>query len=89
MCLWPLCYVNRLNSPIVNLVITEKLLLFYEKAKLVCVIYMPPDKVEFKSVQINMKQVSYMFCRQETIKLRSKIPKFSIQMCMQCFCYTL
>ena len=31
----------------------------YEKAKLVCFIYKQPDQVKFKSVQINMKQVSY------------------------------
>ena len=31
-----------------------------EKAKFVCFIYMQPQKVKFKSVQINMKQVSYM-----------------------------
>ena len=31
----------------------------YEKAKFVCFIYMPLQKVKFKSVQINMKQVSY------------------------------
>ena len=29
----------------------------HEKAKCVCVIYMQPQKVKFKSVQINMKQV--------------------------------
>ena len=31
----------------------------HEKAKRVCFIYMPSQKVKFKSVQINMKQVSY------------------------------
>ena len=31
----------------------------HEKAKLGCFIYMQPQKVKFKSVQINMKQVSY------------------------------
>ena len=31
----------------------------YKKAKLVCFIYMQQQKVKFKSVQINMKQVSY------------------------------
>ena len=31
----------------------------HEKAKCVCFIYMQPQKVKFKSVQINMKHVSY------------------------------
>ena len=31
----------------------------HEKAKFVCFIYMQLLKVKFKSVQINMKQVSY------------------------------
>ena len=31
----------------------------HEKAKFVCFNYMQPQKVKFKSVQINMKQVSY------------------------------
>ena len=31
----------------------------HEKAKFICFIYMQPQKVKFKSVQINMKQVSY------------------------------
>ena len=32
----------------------------HEKAKCVCFIYMQPQKTRFKSVQINMKQVSYI-----------------------------
>ena len=32
----------------------------HEKAKFVCFIYMQWQKVKFKSVQINMKQVSYL-----------------------------
>ena len=32
----------------------------HEKAKFVCFIYMQPQKVKFKSIQINMKQVSYL-----------------------------
>ena len=32
----------------------------HEKAKFVCFIYMQSQKVKFKSVQINMKQVSYI-----------------------------
>ena len=31
----------------------------HEKAKCVCFIYMQPQKVKFKYVQINMKHVSY------------------------------
>ena len=31
----------------------------HENAKFVCFIYMQPQKVKFKSVQINMKHVSY------------------------------
>ena len=33
----------------------------YKKAKSVCFIYMQTQKVKFKFVQINMKQVSYNF----------------------------
>ena len=33
----------------------------HEKAKCVCFIYMLPQKVKFKFVQINMKQVSYIY----------------------------
>ena len=32
----------------------------YDKAKCVCFIYMQPQKIKFTSVQINMKQVSYL-----------------------------
>ena len=32
----------------------------HEKAKFVCFNYMQPQKVKFKSVKINMKQVSYV-----------------------------
>ena len=32
----------------------------HEKAKIVCFNHMQPHKVKFKSVQINMKHVSYM-----------------------------
>ena len=31
----------------------------HEKARIVCFIYMQPQKVKFKFVQINMKRVSY------------------------------
>ena len=32
----------------------------HEKAKCVCLNYMQPQKVKLKSVQINVKQVSYI-----------------------------
>ena len=32
----------------------------HEQATFVCFIYMQPQKVKFKSVQINIKQVSYI-----------------------------
>ena len=32
----------------------------HEKAKFVCFIHMQPQRMKFKSVQINMKQVSYV-----------------------------
>ena len=35
----------------------------HEKAKFVYIIYMQPQKVKFKSVRINMKQVSYSHWR--------------------------
>ena len=38
---------------------TRNTSVMHEKAKLVCFIYMQPQKVKFKSVQIYMKQVSY------------------------------
>ena len=33
----------------------------HKEAKFVCFIYMQPQKVKFKYVQINMKQVSYEY----------------------------
>ena len=33
----------------------------YEKAEHICFIYMQQQKMKFKYVQINLKQVSYMF----------------------------
>ena len=35
----------------------------HEKAKSVCFNYMQPQKVKFKFVQINMKQVSYFMLK--------------------------
>ena len=39
---------------------TRDMSVMHEKAKLVCFNYMQPQKVIFKFVQINMKQVSYI-----------------------------
>ena len=43
----------------------------HEKAKFVCFNYMQPQKVKFKSVQINMKHVSY--CKQYGAKVDSSL----------------
>ena len=52
--LW-LCFI----LPSCLLAITRNTSVTHEKAKFVCFIYMQPQKVKFKFVQINMKQVSY------------------------------
>ena len=39
---------------------TRDMSVMHEKAKFVRFIYIKPQKMKFKSVQINMKQVSYM-----------------------------
>ena len=43
----------------------------HEKAKFVCFIYMQPQKVKFKFVQINMKQVSYINDPQKKHRLKT------------------
>ena len=58
MYLGQLYYGYALNCHLVYLAITGAR---HEKAKCVSFIYMQPQKVKFKSVQINMKQVSYLF----------------------------
>ena len=59
MYLGSLCYGYALYCHLVYLAIPGT----REKAKCVCYIYMQLQKVKFKSVQINMKQVSYWhFC---------------------------
>ena len=40
--------------------ITRDTSVMHEKAKFVCFNYMQPQKMKFKSVQINMKHVSYI-----------------------------
>ena len=60
MYLGPLCYGYALNCNLVCLAIPGTCPLCMKKAKCVCFIYMQPQKVKFKYVQINMKQVSYM-----------------------------
>ena len=42
---------------------TRDMFVMHEKANFVCFIYMQPQKMKFKSVQINMKQVSYIWLR--------------------------
>ena len=54
MYLGPQCYDYALNCHLVYLAI-----LGTKKAKFVCFNYVQPQKVKFKSDQINMKQVSY------------------------------
>ena len=41
----------------------------YEKATFVSFIYMQPQKLEFKSVQINMNQVSYIGIRLKKVNI--------------------
>ena len=57
MYLGPPCYGFALNCHLVYLALPGTVM--YEKAKFVYFIYMQPQKVKFKYVQINMKQVSY------------------------------
>ena len=47
----------------------------HEKAKFVCLIYIQPQKVKFKSVEINMKHVSYYSktCVKWSLSKRPKI----------------
>ena len=59
MYLGPPCYGYALNCHFVDLVNTRDTSVMNEKAKLVCFIYMQTQKMKFKFVQINMKQVSY------------------------------
>ena len=64
MYLGPLCYDYALNCHLVYLAIQTNFAFsciteMHEKAKIVCFIYMQPQKTKFKSVQINMKHVSY------------------------------
>ena len=59
MYLGPPCYGYALNCHLVYLAIPGTRPLCMKKAKFVCLNYMQPQKVKFKSVQINMKHVSY------------------------------
>ena len=52
----PSCNGYALNCLLGN---TEDTSVMHEKAKFVCFIHMQPQKVKFKFVQINMKQVLY------------------------------
>ena len=49
--------------------ITRNTSVMHKKAKFVSFNYMQLQKVKFKSVQINMKQVSYMYWLKETDRL--------------------
>ena len=56
----------------------------HEKAKFVCFIFTEPQKVKFKTVQKNMKQISYSICSskesfysQETQSLRFEVHESS------------
>ena len=54
----PPCYGYALPSCLFGN--TRNTSVMLERARFVCFIYMQPQKVKFKSVQINMKQVSYV-----------------------------
>ena len=58
MYLGPSCYGYALNSHLVYLTIPGTRLLCMKKATFTCFNNMQSQKVKFKSVQINMKQVS-------------------------------
>ena len=47
----------------------------HEKTKFVCFNYMQPQKMKFKSVEMNMRQVSWYIVR---VCARMSIPKMSI-----------
>ena len=47
----------------------------HEKIKFVCFNYMQPQKMKFKSVEMNMRQVSWYIVR---VGARMSIPKMSI-----------
>ena len=47
---------------------TRDMSVMHEKAKFVCFIYTQPLKVKFKSVQINMKQVSYLYTANQDVR---------------------
>ena len=54
-----MCYEYALNCHPVYFDNTGDTSVMYEKATFVCFIYIQPPKLKFKSVQINMKQVSH------------------------------
>ena len=60
MSLGPPCNGYVLNSNLVYLAIPGTRPLYMKKQNLFCFIYMQPQKLKFKFVQINMKQVSYI-----------------------------
>ena len=63
MYLGPLCYVYALNCHLVYLALPESGPLCMKKQNGFGFFHMQPQKVKFKFVQVNMKQVSYtVFC---------------------------
>ena len=60
MYLGPPCYGYALNCHLVYLAIPGTRSLCMKKQNFFCFIYMQSQKVKFKYVQINMKQVSYI-----------------------------
>ena len=60
MYLGPPIYDNALKLPSCLFGNTLDTSVIYEKATFIWCIYMQPQKLKFKSAQINMKQVSYV-----------------------------
>ena len=64
------CYDYAFNCHLIYLAMPEKRpYVMHEKAKFICFIYMHLQKVKFKSLQINMKQVSYTDAQAERCSL--------------------
>ena len=72
MYLGPSCYDDALNCHLVYLAIPETRPLCMKKQNLFCFISIQPQKVKFKYVQINMKQVSYYFTGSRIEQMLSK-----------------
>ena len=80
MDLRPPCYNYALNCHSFCLFgNTKDTYVMYEKATFVCFIYMQPQKLEFKYVQINMKHVLYVVCHDSSHHLLKYL--FGICLC--------